>query len=93
MNISGKAGIPPPDTGRAGDSFSESMRREGAATMAPRFGSASSMSFRVGDLATGLSFMSFDFTPASGEGILDAIALGKGAIDEMQRYEEKTRYR
>jgi len=42
---------------------------------------------------TAFGAVSPDFVSALGEGILDAIALGEGAADEMQRFEEKKNHR
>ncbi len=87
MDIPGAAGHSPSSTTRKGDSFAESLHKEGPAGGVPQF--ASAKSFSAGDLATNLGYVSPDFMPAAGDEMFGAIALGEGANDEMRRFEEK----
>ncbi len=93
MDISNKASYQPDSGAIKGNSFAESLHKEGAVEAPPQFVSASAKSFSAGDLAAGLGSMSPDFMPAMGEGMLDAIAMGEGANDEMRRNEEEVKYR
>ena len=86
MDISGMAASPPSNTARTGDSFTDSLRKEGGGPQ-PAFTAMKSSA--AGDLAAGLGSVSPDFTPALGDGIFEAIGLGEGAVDEMRRFEEK----
>ncbi len=93
MEVSGTPSDTSSKRGRQGDSFAAMIHKESAETLDGQRAFSSARASHAADLAAGFGAVSPDFVSALGEGILDAIALGEGAADEMQRFEEKKNHR
>jgi|GEM_PF-3001479 len=89
MKITDMPGQPGLCDTRKGDSFADTIRKEGPDAPVQQMSMA--RAFGAGDLATGFAWLRPDFMPTVGAGMIDAVALGEGAVEEMRRYEEKTR--